>query len=96
MDNFKEQNEFKLVRILDKYFPEYLLEYLCRCADEITQAGYVQLQAGEDGLVTEKEIVKYASQDSTYCQLSVDVGLWASKAQKALDDKEKEGAVREV
>ena len=34
-------------------------------------------------LLTEEEIVKEASKDSTYCQLSVDIGLWASKAQDA-------------
>ena len=31
--------------------------------------------------LTEEEIVKEASKDSSYCQLSVDIGLWASKAQ---------------
>ena len=32
-------------------------------------------------LLTEKEIVKEASKDGTYCQLSVDIGMWASKEQ---------------
>lgn len=32
-------------------------------------------------LLDEKEIVAYASKDSEYCQLSVDVGMWASKEQ---------------
>jgi len=30
-------------------------------------------------LLTDKEIVKEASKDSTYCQLSVDIGMWAAK-----------------
>lgn len=32
-------------------------------------------------LLTEEEIVKEASKDRTYCQLSVDIGKWASKKQ---------------
>ena len=32
-------------------------------------------------LLTEDEIVAYAARDKTYCQLSVDVGLWVAKAQ---------------
>lgn len=32
-------------------------------------------------LLTKNEIVKEASKDRTYCQLSVDMGMWASKAQ---------------
>jgi len=33
------------------------------------------------GLLTEDEIVAEASKDSTYCQLSVDIGLWARDTQ---------------
>ena len=32
-------------------------------------------------LLSEDEIVAYASKDSEYCQLSVDVGMWAIKEQ---------------
>ena len=35
--------------------------------------------------LTEDEIVAEASKDSTYCQLSVDIGMWAAReAQKKL------------
>ena len=54
---------------------------------------YYPIQADSEGLLTEEQITKYACQDSTYCQLSVDVGIWASKAQKALCDKEKAEAL---
>ena len=32
-------------------------------------------------LLTEDEIVKEASKDKEYCQLSVDVGMWAAREQ---------------
>lgn len=32
-------------------------------------------------ILTEDEIVAYATRDSEYCQLSVDVGMWAGKEQ---------------
>lgn len=31
--------------------------------------------------LTEEEIVAEASKDATYCQLSVDVGIWAAREQ---------------
>ncbi|MDD4873368.1 MAG: hypothetical protein PHE15_00095 [Dehalococcoidales bacterium] len=88
--------EFGRTRISGYASKEGCYEYAEQILSIIKQAGFVQLQAKEDGLVPEEEIIKYASQDSTYCQLSVDVGIWATKAQKALDDKEKEEAVKKV
>ena len=34
-------------------------------------------------LLTEDEIVKEASKDGIYCQLSVDIGMWAATTQDA-------------
>jgi hypothetical protein len=64
----KEQDEFKLVKILNKYFPDILLETLSECANEIIQAGYVQLQADSDGLVKkESRCVKCRAENNGEC-----------------------------
>ncbi len=44
-------------------------------------------------LLTEDEIVAYAARDKTYCQLSVDVGLWVAKAQAEKDEQENVNAI---
>jgi len=41
----------------------------------------------EDTVMNEAEIVKEASKDSTYCQLSVDIGNWAAKKQAEISFK---------
>ena len=37
--------------------------------------------AKEDILITEDEIIAEASKDRTYCQLAVDIGVWAAETQ---------------
>jgi len=104
MDNLKETAEFKLVRILNKYFDDYLLEYLSECANEIIQAGYVQLPAGEDGLVKkESRCVKCRAENNGECfdiectTHSYERGFKDGTVdQKALCDKEKEEVVKKV
>lgn len=98
----KEQNEFKLVRILNKYFPDILLETLSECANEIIQAGFVQLQAGKDGLVelpNPCDGCNHKSKiDCEYCDEAKEYAIRMAyiKKQKALDDKEKEEAVKKA
>ena len=48
-------------------------------------------------LLTDEEIVAEASKDSTYCQLSVDIGMWAAKEQlkKVVEWIENRGAIME-
>lgn len=93
----KEQDEFKLVRILNKYFDDTLLETLSECANEILQAGYVQTQAGEDGLVSCLVMSKIYQQNKNACDSGMLVAMQvAAKAQKALDDMEKVESIRKV
>lgn len=75
------------------YFSEHAQEWVDLIEQWLKDNNYYPLQADREGLLTEEQITKYACQDSTYCQLSVDVGIWASKAQKSLCDKEKEEAL---
>lgn len=79
--NIKEQDEFKLVQILNKYFPDILLETLSECANEIMQAGYVQLQADSEGLINKD------TQEEIYKQSYDDALKWAEKYEVALSSK---------
>lgn len=99
----KEQDEFKLVQILNKYFPDILLETLSECANEIIQAGYAQLQADSEGLV---EIINpcgiceyncpQEKKETCVMYQYYTIKILALKAQKALCDAEKDEAVKKV
>lgn len=99
----KEQDEFKLVRILNKYFNDTLLETLSECANEILQAGYVQTRAGEDGLAIGKDPCKdckteYNAYGECYwydCEKERNyiIRVETAKAQKAPCDAEKAEAL---
>ena len=103
MDIKEQTDEFKLVRILNKYFDDCLLEYLSECANEIMQAGYLPIQADSEGLVkivSPCEICEYNCPQEkkgicvTYRDYTNKMQLL--KAQKSLCDKEKEEAVKKV
>ena len=48
------------------------------------EAGYHKV-SGEPPVLSDEGIVAEACKDSTYCQLSVDIGNWAAKTQRDAD-----------
>ena len=106
MDIKEQTDEFKLVKILNKYFDDCLLEYLSECANEIMQAGYLPIQADSEGLVDNVgEILArdWDKQPEDGREYKYNGGYITTidvtdllKAQKSLCDKEKEEAVKKV
>jgi hypothetical protein len=96
MSNLKEQtDEFKLVRILNKYFDDCLLEYLSECANEIIQAGYYPIQADNKGLAENPYKPSPINNFNVGIQMLHDGFDEGRKAQKALCDKEYRDKIRE-